>query len=151
MDRGCLLEKRCQGCRELGLTKRHRLPDLEENVLKEYLALERIDTPDPDVIEQAMEEEIADLMWKHVKAVLNEREYITLRWRFGADGDGEEATFDEIGKILCVTRERVRQIWSSAIKKLKHPRFGERLRVLSGRPHGLVRSYFYTTRTRTYV
>ncbi len=33
-------------------------------------------------------------------------------------------TLEEIGRILHVTRERVRQIEASAIKKLKHPKIG---------------------------
>ena len=36
--------------------------------------------------------------------------------------------FEEIGKELNVTRERVRQIESSAIKKLKHPKVGRKLK-----------------------
>ena len=35
---------------------------------------------------------------------------------------------EEIGKELNVTRERVRQIESSAIKKLKHPKVGRKLK-----------------------
>ena len=35
---------------------------------------------------------------------------------------------EEIGKELSVTRERVRQIESSAIKKLKHPKVGKNLK-----------------------
>ena len=37
-------------------------------------------------------------------------------------------TLEEIGKELNVTRERVRQIESSAIKKLKHPKVGRKLK-----------------------
>jgi len=37
-------------------------------------------------------------------------------------------TLEEIGLILGVTRERVRQIEASALKKLKHPRIGRILR-----------------------
>ncbi|WP_428025498.1 sigma factor-like helix-turn-helix DNA-binding protein, partial [Arcobacter sp.] len=37
-------------------------------------------------------------------------------------------TLEEIGKELSVTRERVRQIESSAIKKLKHPKVGKNLK-----------------------
>ncbi len=36
-------------------------------------------------------------------------------------------TLEEIGVVLNITRERVRQIESSAIKKLKHPRMGRDL------------------------
>ena len=39
-----------------------------------------------------------------------------------------DRTLEEIGKELNVTRERVRQIESSAIKKLKHPKVGRKLK-----------------------
>lgn len=42
-------------------------------------------------------------------------------------GSGD-LTLEEIGLILGVTRERVRQIEASALKKLKHPRIGRILR-----------------------
>jgi hypothetical protein len=38
-----------------------------------------------------------------------------------------EFTLEEIGHILNITRERVRQIEASAIKKLKHPKVGRLL------------------------
>lgn len=38
-------------------------------------------------------------------------------------------TLEEIGRILNITRERVRQIEASAIKKLKHPKVGRALLV----------------------
>ena len=41
---------------------------------------------------------------------------------------GTGMTNEEIGKELNVTRERVRQIESSAIKKLKHPKVGRKLK-----------------------
>ncbi len=68
-----------------------------------------------------------------VKAVLeqlkeNEKAVITLR--FGLD-NGTERTLQEVGDILGVSRERVRQIEEMALKKLRHP---NRARKLKGRP-----------------
>lgn len=59
---------------------------------------------------------------------LNEREKAVIRMRFGLLEDQSDRTLEEIGKELSVTRERVRQIESSAIKKLKHPKVGRKLK-----------------------
>ena len=59
---------------------------------------------------------------------LNEREKAVVRMRFGLLNDESDRTLEEIGKELAVTRERVRQIESSAIKKLKHPKVGRKLK-----------------------
>ncbi len=59
---------------------------------------------------------------------LNEREKAVIRMRFGLMDDESDRTLEEIGKELNVTRERVRQIESSAIKKLKHPKVGRKLK-----------------------
>jgi len=59
---------------------------------------------------------------------LNDREKAVIRMRFGLLDDESDRTLEEIGKELSVTRERVRQIESSAIKKLKHPKVGRKLK-----------------------
>ena len=59
---------------------------------------------------------------------LNDREKTVIRMRFGLMHDESDRTLEEIGKELNVTRERVRQIESSAIKKLKHPKVGRKLK-----------------------
>ncbi|WP_121020744.1 RNA polymerase sigma factor RpoD [Helicobacter vulpis] len=59
---------------------------------------------------------------------LNEREKSVIRMRFGLLEDESDRTLEEIGKELNVTRERVRQIESSAIKKLRSPQYGRLLR-----------------------
>lgn len=52
---------------------------------------------------------------------LNDREKAVIRMRFGLMDDESDRTLEEIGKELNVTRERVRQIESSAIKKTQTP------------------------------
>ncbi len=59
---------------------------------------------------------------------LNDREKAVISMRFGLLDDESDRTLEEIGKQLNVTRERVRQIESSAIKKLKHPKVGRALK-----------------------
>lgn len=59
---------------------------------------------------------------------LSERERAVLRLRFGFD-DGYPRTLEEVGRVLKLTRERIRQIENKALKKLRHP---SRSRRLSG-------------------
>lgn len=65
---------------------------------------------------------------ENVLEQLNEREKAVIKLRFGIMDDESDRTLEEIGKELSVTRERVRQIESSAIKKLKHPKVGRKLK-----------------------
>jgi RNA polymerase primary sigma factor len=51
-------------------------------------------------------------------SILNDREAKVMRWRYGLDGRGER-TLQEIGRELGVTRERIRQIETVAMGKLK--------------------------------
>jgi RNA polymerase primary sigma factor len=55
-----------------------------------------------------------------VLRTLTPREAEVLRRRFGI-GDGTEHTLEEVGKAFNVTRERIRQIESKALRKLRHP------------------------------
>lgn len=59
---------------------------------------------------------------------LGTREKEVIRMRFGLLDDESDRTLEEIGKELGITRERVRQIESSAIKKLRFPKFGKKLK-----------------------
>lgn len=49
-----------------------------------------------------------------------ERKVIILRW--GLDGTNKEHTLDEVGAVFGVTRERIRQIETKAMRRLRHPR-----------------------------
>mgnify|MGYP003164503869 CR=1 FL=1 len=55
------------------------------------------------------------------------REAQVLRLRYGI-GTNKDHTLEEVGHALGLTRERVRQIESAAIRKLRSPEFQERLR-----------------------
>ncbi len=58
---------------------------------------------------------------------LTEREQKVVRLRFGLD-DGHMRTLEEVGKEFGVTRERIRQIESKTLAKLRHPMRSSRLR-----------------------
>ncbi len=58
---------------------------------------------------------------------LSEREAGVVRMRFGLS-DGQPKTLDEIGKVYGVTRERIRQIESKTMSKLRHPSRSQVLR-----------------------
>ena len=55
-----------------------------------------------------------------VLETLSEREAGVVRLRFGLT-DGQPRTLDEIGQVYGVTRERIRQIESKTMSKLRHP------------------------------
>ena len=64
---------------------------------------------------------------KEVLSQLSEREQTIVRMRFGLD-DGQMRTLEEVGKEFGVTRERIRQIESKTLAKLRHPVRSPRLR-----------------------
>jgi RNA polymerase primary sigma factor len=59
---------------------------------------------------------------------LNERQRAVISLRFGLL-DGSQRTLDEVGKLLSLTREGVRQIELRAVERLRHP---ARSRLLQG-------------------
>jgi RNA polymerase primary sigma factor len=70
------------------------------------------------------------LLQDHLQAVLatlSEREAIIVQLRFGLTG-GPPRTLDEIGHLHGVTRERIRQIESKTMAKLRHPSRSQALR-----------------------
>jgi len=70
------------------------------------------------------------LMQEQIEKVLKtltEREEKVLRLRFGIGGSGFPRTLEEVGTIFNVTRERVRQIETKALNKLRHPSRRKRL------------------------
>ena len=68
-------------------------------------------------LNSAVEEALADL---------NVREKAVVRMRFGLD-DGQARTLEEVGREFGVTRERIRQIESKTLAKLRHPQYSEKL------------------------
>lgn len=62
-----------------------------------------------------------DALIKVIKSCCSEREFFVLSERFGLES-GSPKTLEEVGRELGVTRERVRQVESKALKKLRLPR-----------------------------
>jgi RNA polymerase primary sigma factor len=62
-------------------------------------------------------------------STLTPREEKIVRMRFGLDRSGEAHTLEEIGHLFGVTRERIRQIESRALKKLRHPALAQKLKA----------------------
>jgi len=89
-----------------------------------------------DFIEDLQAEAPADaaarqLLSEAVKDVLSElsdREKKVVVMRFGLDGSGQARTLEEVGKAFGVTRERIRQIESKTLAKLRHPQRSQKLR-----------------------
>ena len=64
---------------------------------------------------------------EEVLTTLSPREEQVLRMRFGLT-DGKSHTLEEVGKEFDVTRERIRQIESKALRKLRHPSRSRKLK-----------------------
>jgi RNA polymerase primary sigma factor len=86
----------------------------EDNRLLDYLPDTTNRTPDEQTFEKALSEAIEESL-----AGLKERESKILRLYFGLDGE-DPMTLEDIGTLLGITRERVRQIKEKALLKLRH-------------------------------
>ena len=78
----------------------------------------------------AVEKVAFTLLQEQLRSVLDtlsEREAGVMRLRYGL-GDGQPRTLDDIGKVYGVTRERIRQIESKTMSKLRHPSRSQLLR-----------------------
>jgi RNA polymerase primary sigma factor len=86
----------------------------EDNRLLDYLVDDAGQAPDERVLEHALTDAIRESL-----ASLNAREATILRLYFGL-GPEEPMTLEQIGAVLGVTRERVRQIKEKALSRLRH-------------------------------
>jgi RNA polymerase primary sigma factor len=86
----------------------------EDNRLLDYLPDTTNQTPDEETFDKALTESIHQAL-----SGLKEREAKILRLYFGLDGS-EPMTLEQIGAVLNITRERVRQIKEKALSRLRH-------------------------------
>ena len=105
--------------RTLALSQTHLSLDApivpgEDSRLLDYLPDQFSPPPDEETYERALSVTIEDAL-----ATLKEREAKILRLYFGLDGH-EPMTLEEIGSLLGITRERVRQIKERALDRLRH-------------------------------
>ena len=95
--------------------------DDEDSQLSDFIEDIEVDRPD-DVVElSSLRDELDRLL-----ATLKPREERVLRRRYGI-GDSDDRTLEEVGAEFEVTRERIRQIESKALRKLRHPSRKDRL------------------------
>ena len=83
------------------------------------------DAPRPD---EEVEVELTEQALHRAVADLPEREQTIVKLRYGLDGDPEPKSLEEIGRIMGITRERVRQLEAEALRRLAEWREFEGLR-----------------------
>ncbi len=86
-----------------------------------------VEDPNGDSVDDLITQESLRDVLNDVLSDLSEREQDVLSRRFGFS-DGTTQTLEEVGQLYSVTRERIRQIESKAIEKLRHPNRANRLR-----------------------
>jgi len=96
--------------------------DEEDSHLGDFIEDKKISTP----IEAVANLNLADQTRKML-STLTPREEKVLRKRFGI-GEKTDHTLEEVGRDFAVTRERIRQIESKALRKLRHPSRSTRLK-----------------------
>lgn len=79
--------------------------------------------PEAYAVQKLFEDNIADALDE-----LDAREALVIEERFGMGGDGRPKTLEEVGRMVGVTGQRVRQIEAKAFTKLRHPHLANNLR-----------------------
>ncbi len=99
----------------------------EDSHLGDFIEDKTVDSP----IEQVVNSRLKDTV-NQVLKTLTEREEKVLRMRFGVGEEASEHTLEEVGSEFAVTRERIRQIESKALRKIRHPRHSKTLKAFLG-------------------
>ena len=94
----------------------------EDSHLGDFIQDEGASEPAEAASYNLLREQLVDVL-----KTLTPREETVLRMRFGLE-DGQPKTLEEVGKEFNVTRERIRQIESKALRKLRHPSRSKKLK-----------------------
>ena len=95
----------------------------EDSDLGDFLEDKTAESPNDSLISQDLTNQVDRAL-----ATLSPKEKEILRLRFGIGEEGEH-TLEEVGKRFSVTRERIRQIETKALRKLRHPLRGRALKA----------------------
>ena len=93
-----------------------------EGRMGDFIEDDRISTPSEAAAASMLREQIEEVLQK-----LPERERKIIQLRYGLK-DGRYRTLEEVGVEFGITRERIRQIEAVALRKLRHPHLGKKLR-----------------------
>lgn len=105
------------------LSLNHRVGKGEDTELMELLEDGNSLSPESKISESMMRQEISDVLTE----VLSDREKEIIALRYGLT-TGETHTLEEVGRIFQLSRERVRQIQTKAMRKLRRPQVASRLK-----------------------
>lgn len=94
----------------------------EDSHLGDFIPDDDAPAPQDAASHTLLKEQLSDVL-----STLTSREEKVLRLRFGLE-DGRSRTLEEVGREFNVTRERIRQIESKALRKLRHPSRSKKLK-----------------------
>jgi len=100
----------------------HLEGDADGDTLGDLIEDEKMPRPAEVATNQLLKEQLEEVL-----ALLPAKERRVIELRFGL-GDGRSRTLDEVGQEFGVTRERIRQIETKVLRKLRHPKRSRKLR-----------------------
>ncbi len=115
--------RQLQQLRRKALSLNHRVGKEEDTELVDLLEDEDTQSPEAQMSETMMRQEI----WDVLSDVLTPREKDVISLRYGLL-TSEPCTLEEVGYLFNLSRERVRQIQSKAMRKLRRPHIAKRLK-----------------------
>ncbi|HBB35871.1 MAG TPA: RNA polymerase sigma factor, RpoD/SigA family [Cyanobacteria bacterium UBA8803] len=122
LDMPCSHLRQLLQLRRRALSLNHRVGKGEDTELVDLLEDNELRLPEEQMNETMMRQEL----WDVLSDVLTEREKDVISLRYGLVGS-EAYTLEEVGSMFNLSRERVRQIQSKAMRKLRRPQVAHRL------------------------